>query len=59
MPLNNFGGVTNPASFPLMPYMVTASTSQYKQCNERFQKLRMRFVSATTSYYAYSGDAAI
>jgi hypothetical protein len=67
-PTANFGGVpqTTPANgdtvayavnFPMMGLMVSPSVAEYKQFNERAQKMRMRFIAATTSCYTYAKGA--
>jgi len=40
-----------------MGLMVSASIAEYKKCNERAQKMRMRFIVATTSLYGYCNGA--
>ena len=66
----NFGGVpiatadsgdtvVYPVNFPAAPMNITPSVSAYKSCNEKFQVMRMRFITATTSGYPYTGTVPI
>ena len=54
-------GVAYTSNFPLMPLMVSSSIAVYKGQQERFQKVRMRFLTATTTIYPYvaANNAAI
>lgn len=54
------GDIVNYTSnFPAMGLQITPSIAQYRNCMERFQKTRMRYITAVTSGYAYSGTNAI